>query len=70
MIRPRAMFGLVVSGGMEWNGVGWSHIPLFGFVKKEWNGMGCDGTHSIKYHSFTQFFIPPNLGCIQWNRTH
>jgi len=35
---------------MEWNGVGWSHIPLFGFVKKEWNEMGCDGTHSIKYH--------------------
>jgi len=44
------MFGLMVSGGMEWNGVGWSHIPLFRFVKKEWNEMGCDGTHSIKYH--------------------
>jgi len=54
-------------GWMEWNEVGWSHIPLFDFVKKEWNGMGCDGTHSIKYHSFTQFSIPPNLGCIQWN---
>jgi len=64
------MFGLVESGGMEWNGVGWSHIPLFGFVKKEWNGMECDGIHSIQYDSFNQFSIPPNLGCIQWNGTH
>jgi len=28
------MFGLMESGGMEWNGVGWNHVPLFGFVKK------------------------------------
>jgi hypothetical protein len=28
------MFGLVVSGGMEWNGVVDNKIPLFGFAKK------------------------------------
>ena len=50
------------SDGIEWNGVGWSHVPLFGFVKKEWNGMECDGTHSIRYHSFIQFSIPPIWG--------
>jgi len=61
------MFGLMVSGGMEWNGVGWSHIPLSDFKKNEWNGMKCDETHSIQYHSFIQFFIPSNLGCMQWN---
>jgi hypothetical protein len=37
------MFDLVESGGMEWSGVEWSgvaykHIPLFVFVKSEWNG--------------------------------
>jgi len=58
------MFGLVESGGMERNGVGWSHIPLFGFVEKGWNGMKCDETHSIQYQSFLQFSIPSNLGCI------
>lgn len=67
---PKTMFGLVVSGEMGWNGVVSYYIPLFDFVKKEWNGMECDGTHSIQYHSFSQFFIPPNLGCIQWNGTH
>jgi hypothetical protein len=30
------MFGLVESGGMEWNGVGYYYVPLFGFAK---NGM-------------------------------
>jgi hypothetical protein len=58
------MFGLMESDGMEWNGVGWNHVPLFGFVNKEWNGMECDGTHSIQYHPFNQIFIPPNLGGI------
>jgi hypothetical protein len=58
------MFGLVVCGGMEWNGVGYYYVSLFGFVKKRWNGMECDGMHSIQYHSFMQFFIPPNLGCM------
>ena len=43
------MFGLMVSGGMEWNGVGWSHIPLSDFKKNEWNGMKCDETHSIQF---------------------
>jgi hypothetical protein len=62
-----AMFGLVESDGLEWSGVGYKHIPLFVFVKYEWNGMEYDGTHSIQYHSFFQFFIPSNLGCIQWN---
>jgi hypothetical protein len=45
------MFGLVESGGMEWSGMGYKHIPLFVFVKSEWNGMELDGTHSIQYHS-------------------
>jgi hypothetical protein len=58
------MFGLVESDGMEWNGVGYSYAPLFGFAKKRWNGMECDGMHSIQYHSFMQFSIPPNLGCM------
>jgi hypothetical protein len=62
------MFGLVVCGGMEWNGVGYSHVPLFGFVNNEWNGMEYDGIHSIQYHSFIQFSIPSNLRCMQWNR--
>ncbi|MCH97709.1 hypothetical protein A2U01_0018705 [Trifolium medium] len=35
----KAMFGLVESNGMERNGVGLSQIPLFGFVKNEWNGV-------------------------------
>jgi hypothetical protein len=28
-----AMFGLVVCGGMEWNGKVYNKIPLFGFAK-------------------------------------
>jgi hypothetical protein len=58
------MFGLMESDGMEWNEVIYNYVPLFGFAKKGWNGMECDGTHSIQYHSFMQFFIPPNLGCM------
>jgi hypothetical protein len=54
---------------MEWNGVVNKWIPLFGFAKNEWNGMEHNGTHSIQYHPFLQFFIPPNLGCMQWNDT-
>jgi len=64
------MFGLMESGGMEWNGVEYSQVPLFGFVKNGCNGMECDGIHSIQYHSFLQFFIPPKLGCMQWNGIH
>jgi len=44
------MFGSVVCGGMEWNGVRYNIIPLFGFVISEWNGMEYNGIHSIKYH--------------------
>jgi len=43
---------------------------LFGFAKKEWNGMECGGTHSIQYNPLSQIFIPPNLGYIQWNGIH
>jgi hypothetical protein len=50
------MFGLMVSGGMEWSGI--KPHSIVGFVKKEWNGMGYNRTHSSKYHSFTQFSIP------------
>jgi len=58
----------VESDGIEWNGVGWSHVPLFGFVKKEWNGMECDGTHSsdtthLSNFPFPQFGVYP----IEWN---
>jgi len=65
----KAMFGLVENDGMDWNGMGWFNILLFGFVKNVWNGMECDGISSIKYHSFSQFSIPPKLGGIQWNGT-
>jgi hypothetical protein len=64
------MFGLVVCGGMEWNEKVYNKIPLFGFAKNQWNGMEPNGTNSILYHSILQFFIPSNLGCIQWNGTH
>jgi hypothetical protein len=54
---------------MEWDGVGYKHISLFVFVKKM-NGMEYGETHFIQYHSFFQYFIPLNLGCIQWNGIH
>ena len=34
-----ALFGLMVSSGMEWNGVGYIYVLLFGFTKSEWNEM-------------------------------
>jgi hypothetical protein len=34
----KAMFGLTVLDGMEWNEVVNKWIPLFGFAKNEWNG--------------------------------
>lgn len=43
--------------GEWWNGVRWKHVPLFGFVKKEWDRMACDGTHSVQYHPFSHIFI-------------
>jgi len=61
-LRPsvlKAMFGLVESDGIEWNEIE-SHSIVW-ICKK---GMECDGTHSIQYHSFIQFSIPSNLGCI------
>jgi hypothetical protein len=33
IITPKAMFGLVVCGGMEWNGKVNNKIPLFGCAK-------------------------------------
>jgi hypothetical protein len=54
------------SDEIEWNGVRYNYVPLFGFAKKiKWNGVVCDGTHSIEFHSFMQFSIPPNLGCME-----
>jgi hypothetical protein len=46
----KAMFGLVVKDGMEWNGVVINYVPLFGYTKNEWSGMEYNGTHSITYH--------------------
>jgi hypothetical protein len=48
--KTKAMFGLVVNDGMEWNGVVINYVPLFGYTKNEWSGMEYNGTHSITYH--------------------
>jgi hypothetical protein len=61
------MFGLMECDGVGWNGVVRNKFPLFGFTKNEWSGVEHNGTHSIPFHPILQFFIPPNLGCIQWN---
>lgn len=61
------MFGLMGCSGMEWNEMVYNKIPLFGLMGCTWNGMECNGTNSILYHSILQFLIPPNLGGIQWN---
>jgi len=40
---------------MEWNGVGWSHIPLFGFVKKDrmkWDVMELIPSNTIHLLNF------------------
>jgi hypothetical protein len=55
--------------GMEWNGMVWNVIPLFGYFKNEWNGMVYDGIHSIPFHPLLSFFFPSNLGGIGWNPT-
>jgi len=46
-----------------------NQIPLFGFLKSEWSVMEYDGIHSIPFHHLLLFFIPPNLGGVQWNET-
>jgi len=58
---------LVVCDGMRWNEVVSNYIPFFEFVKNAWSEMEHNGIHSIPYHSILQYFIPPNLGCMQWN---
>jgi len=62
--------GYVWIDGEWWNGMGWDKTMFHCLVLQERNGMECDGTHSIQYHPFSQIFIPPNLGCIQWNGIH
>ncbi|AES61154.1 hypothetical protein MTR_1g079480 [Medicago truncatula] len=63
------MFGLMDCNGMEWYGMVRGYVPLFRFLKIGWNGMEHDGIHSIPYHHLSLFFIPPNLGGMQWNGT-
>jgi hypothetical protein len=59
------LLGYVWIGGKWWNEMEWSGMnpdSIVWFCKKVMNGMECDGTHSIQYHSLSHFFIPPNLG--------
>jgi len=57
---------------MEWNGVRYNQIPLFGFVKKEWNGMKWNGVWWNSFHPIlpilpifdsSQFGVYP----MEWN---
>jgi len=52
---------------MGWNGMGYNMVPLFGFVKKEWNGVGWYPFHQMPpikpiFHSI-QFGVYP----MEWN---
>jgi hypothetical protein len=58
----KAMFGLMECDEVGWNVMVNNYVPLFGFAKTKWNGMVF---HLIP--SNPPLFIPPNLGCIQWN---
>jgi hypothetical protein len=61
------MFGLMVCDGMEWYGMEWYCFPLFGFIKKERNGMELDGIDSILFHHLLLFCFPSNLEGMEWN---
>lgn len=56
------MFGLMVGDGMEGKSV-----PLFGYDKKEWNGMEENGMHSTLFPHLASLFFPSNLGGMGWN---
>lgn len=62
------MFGLMESGGVEWNGMERNHVPLFGLSNFEWNGMEHDGMHSIPFHPILLFLFPPKLKGMGWNQ--
>jgi len=38
------------------------------FFKNEWTVMELNGMDSISYHHLTSFFVPSNLGGMEWNR--
>lgn len=50
--------------GMEWDGINLSSI--FGLIKKSWNRVKLDGMHSISFHHFPSFFVPPIW--VEWQK--
>jgi hypothetical protein len=54
---------------MKWNGMEWNDIPLFGFLKNEWNGMEHGGIYTIPFHPLLLFFFPSKLGGTAWNHS-
>lgn len=45
---------------MECNGI--NLRPLFGLIKKEWNGAEPNGMHFIPFLHFPSLFVPSDLG--------
>jgi len=62
--------GFVWIDGIRWNGVvcmEWHYVPLFGYLKKEWNRMELDGIRSTIFHHLLSFCFPSNLEGMGWN---
>ena len=66
---------------MEWNGMTYYKILLFGLMRCKWNEMEQNGINSILYHSILFFFLNKytiqslyfsfhQFGGIQWNETY